>query len=100
MSILVIVEYPVKPDRMDEFPAALAELLPDTRARDGCEAIEGYIDQTEASTYVMIERWAERSDHESYVAWRMETGTAGRIGEMMAGAPRMRYLEPDPTIDL
>ncbi|MET0146639.1 MAG: putative quinol monooxygenase [Ilumatobacteraceae bacterium] len=99
MSIVVLVEFPVRPGAVGEFAAALAELLPDTRAREGFESLRGYVDSDDPGTYVVIERWRQRADHEGYMRWRVEVGGVGHMADLMTGAPRIRYLENDPVVD-
>ena len=36
MSITVTLTFSIRPDRVDEFRSLLENLLPDTRAYDGC----------------------------------------------------------------
>ena len=45
MSVTVTLAFSVKPERADEFKSLLKELLPDTRAYDGCQNVDVYQDQ-------------------------------------------------------
>lgn len=58
----------------------------------GCEGIETYTDQDNPDRVVLWEKWAARSNHEAYMAWRTETGMMDIIGPLVAGPPRFMYL--------
>ena len=57
MSVAVIAVFPVHPDKIDEFLTLFRAVLPDTRAFEGCELIETYIDQSDPGRVVVWERW-------------------------------------------
>jgi quinol monooxygenase YgiN len=42
MSVLVLVEAPVKSEDVSNMKSYMAEILPDTRAYDGCQGIDVY----------------------------------------------------------
>jgi quinol monooxygenase YgiN len=93
MSVMVLLEAPVKPEEISNMKSYLAEIFPDTRVYEGCQAIDVYFDTADQSKMVLVEHWSARSDHERYLAWRTKTGVMDRIGGMLAGAPSIRYFE-------
>lgn len=93
MSVLVLVEGPVKPDELSNMKSYLAEILPDTRSYEGCESIDAHFNTDDGSDMVLVERWVSRPQHEKYLGWRTETGVMQRIGGMLSGPPSIRYLE-------
>ena len=93
MSCIVLLELWVKPESVAEMKAYLARILPDTRGFAGCVHLDVYDDPADATSIVFHERWESRTHYERYSAWRAETGVAARLGAMMAGPPRLRYLE-------
>jgi len=93
MSVVALLEAPVKPDDVAKMRAFLAEILPDTRAYDGCQGIDVYFNVDDADKMVMIERWDSRAHHEKYLGWRTETGVMDKLGGMLAGPPSIRYFE-------
>ena len=93
MSVLVLVEAQVKSEDVSDIKSYLAEILPDTRAYDGCQGIDVYFNTEDAGNMVMVEHWESRTHHEKYLAWRTETGVFDKIVAMFAGSPSMRYFE-------
>jgi quinol monooxygenase YgiN len=94
MSVVVIVELPIKPDRAEAFRKALPAMLPDTRSRPGCELVECSVSQDQPGLFVFVEKWAERADHEAYLQWRIDRGEFADDMEILAGPPTIRYLDP------
>lgn len=93
MSVLVLLEAPVKPEEISNMKSYLAQLFPETRAQEGCESIDVYFNTEDDGNMVMIERWDSRPKHEEYLAWRTETGVIPKLVGMLAGPPSIRYFE-------
>ena len=93
MSVLVLLEAQVKPEDISDMKSYMAEILPDTRAYDGCQRIDVYFNTEDTSSMVGVEHWDSRAHHEKYMAWRTETGVMDKIGAMLAGPPSIRYFE-------
>jgi quinol monooxygenase YgiN len=98
MPITVVLELNLKADRVDAVLAGLKEILPDTRAFDGCLSVSVVRDADDRSHVALIERWAQRSDQERYFAWRQETGSLAAQADDAAGPPRVTYYEERPEI--
>lgn len=92
MSVLVLGEVHVAPERMDEFKTYLREILPDSRAYDGFERIELYEDTEEDGSIIFVEYFESKAHQEKYIAWRTETGVMEKLGAMFVGDVRVRYL--------
>ena len=93
MSVLVLLEVQVKPEVIPDMKSYMAEILPDTRAYDGCQRIDVYFNTEDTGSMVAVEHWDSRAHYEKYVAWRTETGVMDKIGTMLAGPPSFRYFE-------
>ena len=93
MSVMVILEIQVKPENISNMKSLLAEILPDTRAYDGCQGIETHSNTEDPGNIVAIEYWNSRAHYEKYLAWRTETGVMDQLGAMLAGPPSIRYFE-------
>jgi len=93
MSVMVLLEAPVKAEEISNMKSYLAEIFPDTRAYDGCKGIDVYFNTEEEGNMVLIEHWDSRPQHEKYVGWRTETGVMEKLGGMLAGPPSIRYFE-------
>ena len=93
MSVLVLNEAQVKPDVVSDMKSFMAEILPDTRAYDGCQGVDVYFNTEDTGSVVMVEHWESRAHYEKYMAWRTETGVMDKIGAMLARPPSIRYFE-------
>ena len=97
MSVLVLVEGPVSPENIADMKAYMAEILPDTRAYDGCNGVDAYFNMDDPCNMILVEYWDTRTHHEEYVGWRTETGVMDKIGTMLSGPPSIRYFEKTST---
>jgi quinol monooxygenase YgiN len=93
MSVLVLLEAPVKSEEVSNMKSYLAKILPDALAYDGCQAIDVYFNTEDVGNMVLVEHWDSRRHHEKYVGWRTETGVMDKIGAMLAGPPSIRYFQ-------
>lgn len=94
MSVMVLLEVPVKPEEVANMKAYLAEILPDSLAYEGCEGLDAYFDTENGNNMVLVEHWASRAHHKRYIGWRTETGVMAKLGGMFAGPPVIRYFNP------
>jgi len=97
MSVMALLEAPVKSGEVSKMKSYMAEILPDTRAYEGCQGIELYFDTEDETKLVLVEHWESRQHHEKYLGWRTETGVMDKIGGMLAGPPSIRYFEKAAT---
>ncbi|MGA7144946.1 MAG: antibiotic biosynthesis monooxygenase family protein [Desulfobacterales bacterium] len=97
MSVLVLVEGPVKPEDIPKMKSYMAEILPDTRVYDGCQGVELYFNMENRDSMILVEYWDSRAHHEKYIGWRTETGVMGKIVSMLAGQPSISYFEKTET---
>lgn len=98
MSIMATAEFFVKPEKVEEFLAMMAKALPDTRAYEGCEGVDTYHNQDDPGQVLLVERWAERSNHESYLGWRMETNMMDALGPFISAPPKFAYFDARPEV--
>ena len=89
MSVMVTLELPAKPDRVSEFLDVIREALIDTRAYEGCESVETFVEESTGSV-LLVELWETAEHQQTYMKWRMETGLMDAIGEFLSGAPVAR----------
>ena len=97
MSVLVLLEAPVKAEEISNMKSLLAAMLPETRAYDGCQGMDVYFNTEDEGNMVMVEHWDSRQHHEKYLRWRTETGVMDKIGGMLAGPPSIRYFDRADT---
>lgn len=93
MAITVLLDLDIKPERQEEFFEVLRGALVDTRKRQGFQSITVHKDQDKPGHTLFWERWDTRADHESYMAWRMETGFMDAVGPFVNSEPAMSYLD-------
>jgi quinol monooxygenase YgiN len=93
MSVMVLLEAPVKPEEVSNMRSYMAEILPGSRDYEGCKGFALYFDTDRGNQMVLIENWDSRAHHEKYVRWRTETGVMAKLGGMLAGPPSIRYFE-------
>ena len=82
MSIVCLLEVPTKIECIETMKKFLKEIVPDTRAYDGCEKILVYNNVEDPTNIVIYEIWKSREYHENYVKWRFETGVGQKILSM------------------
>ncbi len=93
MSVMVLLEAPVKPAEVSNMKSYMAEILPETRKYDGCKVVDVYFNTEDKDKLVLVEHWESRLHHEKYLGWRTETGVMTKLGGMLAGPPSIRYFE-------
>jgi quinol monooxygenase YgiN len=98
MAVLVTAEFFIKPELIDDALRLLAEVLPDTRGFEGCETLETVVNLDDPGHVMLVERWRSRDAHVAYFAWRVDSGSANGLVDMMAAPPVFRYFEPRPNI--
>ncbi len=95
MSHSALALFPCNPGKGEEFLGILMPALADTRAFEGCESIETYVDQDNPDHVYIWEKWASRENYEAYLAWRLESGMLDLLTPFMAPAAfRAIHLGP------
>jgi quinol monooxygenase YgiN len=93
MSVDVILDLQVNPENREELLAIFKGILPDTRAYQGCQGVVVTTNEDDLHNIVLLEKWAHRSDHESYMDWRVERGDIDKLVALLSAPPAVRYLE-------
>ncbi len=93
MSVLNLVDIRIKPEHVGEFNSYMEEILLVTRTFKGCQRVALAANQEDPNSFVLVEEWDTREDHQKYTAWRTETGAMARIGSMLAAPPSLRYFD-------
>jgi len=92
MSIMVSVEFSLQAGKQKEFLDVLKNVLPDTRAYDGCIKVETYAEGN-GSSIILIEEWETKEHQQVYFQWRVDTGLEGAIAPFVSAAPNIKYYE-------
>lgn len=74
MSVTVIIRSHVDPGERDAIIGEWEQALPATRAFDGCQRLDLFVDEDDPGAIVLIQEWESRAHEERYLAWRAETG--------------------------
>ena len=93
MSVMIIFETRTKSKEISNMKSYLDEILPDTRAYDGCQSLDVYFNTEDTGNMVMVEFWDSRAHYEKYLNWRTETGVMDKVGAMLAEPPSIRYFD-------
>ncbi len=93
MSVKILLELQVLPEKIEELKASFALMLRDTRAFDGCIDLLVVTNQDDALNMVLIETWESREKYDKYMAWREETGGLDILGSMLSQPPSIRYFD-------
>ena len=93
MAVTVFLELNAQPAQADALKALFKEILPDTRAYDGCIGVEVVDNQDDKANIVLVESWESRGQYEKYLGWRQETGFVDKLGGFLAGPPSIRYFD-------
>lgn len=76
--------------------AVVSQTLEATRAFDGCLGCDVLEDVDDPAHLVVLERWASLAHDDAYRAWRRTPEGASRLGEVLAGPPRLtRFTTAD-----
>jgi quinol monooxygenase YgiN len=85
MAITVFFEIRVRPETLDQgVHAELHKILSDTRAFEGCLALEVLIDSDDPTHIVAVEKWASEEHDAAYRAWRAGDGKTNLASYLVA----------------
>ena len=93
MPVTVLADLRFASTREDEGLLALAEMLPATRAFDGCVSVDVVQDQDDPAHVILIEVWDATADHRAYMAWRASSSTNTGLRDALAQPPVLTYLD-------
>jgi heme oxygenase (mycobilin-producing) len=89
MAITAFFEIRVKPETLDQgVYAELHKILSDTRAFEGCLAVEVLIDSDDPTHIVAVEKWVSEEHDAAYRAWRAGDGKTN-LAPYLASRPTL-----------
>ena len=91
MSIVVIVNFSVKPESLEELTNYLKEILPDTRSFEGCEGVELYQNKESPIKLTIRAKWTSDDAQKKYMSWRMETGAMNKLVSLLSEPVSLQY---------
>ncbi|MBE9539223.1 MAG: antibiotic biosynthesis monooxygenase [Proteobacteria bacterium] len=91
-AVFVTINLQVDPAKLDEFIAIMWDAAPDTRAWDGCQMFDIYVNQDIPGHVVFYEMWSSKEQQGSYLQWRGETGFLEMLGLFLTAELDLAYL--------
>ena len=93
--MLVFVDMKPDPCHLQNMLDYLKELIPQTRAFDGCLRCEIYLEKKdlEPSHLLFVDRWENLEKLENYEKWRSETGVLKKLRSFLLEDPIIRMAE-------
>lgn len=92
MPITAHLDLKLKEQSVAGAPAALQEILSDTRSFDGCLGVDVLVDSKDPAHVLVVERWASLQHDAAYRAWRAGDGGSG-LGDLLAAPPVLTHFE-------
>jgi quinol monooxygenase YgiN len=98
IPLLMSVTLTIRPERLDAFTAALAEVLPRARAEDGCLRLDVGRTVVNPAVFVLSEGWRDLVEYRDVILQKDYYQEYLRISEEAYASPRIvTLLEPFPT---
>jgi heme oxygenase (mycobilin-producing) len=98
MAVTSLLELRILPDRLDDAPRLLHDILEGTRAFAGNVSIEVSRDVDDPAHWMVVERWESIEADDAYRAWRASPDGAAPLGELLAAPPTLTRFEDDAAI--
>lgn len=89
MTVIATLELRLRPDRVDDAPAVLEEVLAETRAFAGNLGVEVLTDVQDPTHVTALERWESLEHDDAYRAWRSGDGQRPALGALLAAPPTL-----------
>lgn len=93
MTCMVHIEFRAKAGCAEKMLGWLREILPDTRAREGCVSVAVTRNKDDPNNFAFVELWDSRQHYERYFAWREQTGVLGELAKMVDGEASFRFFD-------
>ena len=84
MEYLVLADFKTKQGMANDMAAIFKEALVETRAFEGCNAIDVYFEE-KTSTFTLVEDWKSLEHYEKYLQWRIDGGIADLLDPVLEG---------------
>jgi quinol monooxygenase YgiN len=92
MACQVLLEFRIREGCHDKLKQKFVELLPATRAFDGCISIYMVQDQADPAKIVIVEAWDTKAHYDKYLQWRVDRGDMDALATMLEN-PTWRFLD-------
>ncbi len=91
-AVFMTIELWIKPAELDSFVAMMTEAAVDTRAWDGCQLFDIYVDDDKPGRVLFYEIWDSKEQQAAHAKWRQDTGFNATLGPFLAGGVEVAYL--------
>jgi heme oxygenase (mycobilin-producing) len=98
MAVTVLLDFHVRPDELIAAEGVITRLLPDTRAFDGCIALDVMRDIADPTHFVFAEKWDSVEAYQAYDAWRGSPAGASGLRELFVEPAKVTKLRVDPAL--
>ena len=89
---MVSVEFSLQAGKQKEFLDVFSNVLPYTRAYDGCIKVETYAEDN-GSSIILIEECETKEYHKAYFQWGIDTGILDATSPFVSAPPEIKYSE-------
>ena len=92
MSVLVNLQLKVKQGQVPKVLETLKELLPGTRAYEGCHWVKLTANIEDENVLEVVSQWDSKEHYDTYFKWRTEVGVVAALMEFLDEQPVFRFL--------
>ena len=92
MSVLVNLQLNVKTGQVPAGLDAFRELLPGTRAYEGCHWVKLGKNLEHDNVLEAVSQWDSKEHYDAYLKWRVDTGVVTALKEFLDEEPVFRFL--------
>jgi quinol monooxygenase YgiN len=92
MSVLVNLQLKVKQDQVPAVLDMFPELLPGTRAYEGCHWVKLMKNLEHDNVLEAVSQWDSKEHYDAYLKWRVDTGAVSALTEFLDAEPVFRFL--------
>ena len=92
MSVLVNLQLNVKPGQVPALLDVFRELLPGTRAYEGCHWVKLAKQLEHDNVLEPVSQWDSKEHYDAYLKWRVDTGAITALKEFLDEEPVFRFL--------
>jgi len=95
MAIITNLQVQCQEGKGPEFLALAKELLPVTRAYDGCNEYNLCVNPENSDHIELFGKWDSKAHFDKYFQWRVDTGAFEAMAPFVEGDPVIRAFDVD-----
>ena len=93
MSVVVNLQLKVKQGQIPSLLETFKELLPGTRAYEGCRWVKMATNLEQENVLEAVSQWDSKGHYDAYLKWRTDTGAVAALMEFLDAPPVFRFLD-------